>query len=499
MLYEDLKLYLQTNLPKASLDFVWNDTYNNNFFNYIANKLPEQDLNDEKNLFIIRQVFKDYFEDIGYLLFKINEKKIKFKIFSYKTEPKDSINLSLIIKIIDDNENLIEFEYNNKHDQILLKKELVSYINNFAYRITNEEINKKELVKYAIRKALQLNESDLVINKNLQIFIKLFRHKKVAESEKNTIASRYNGIDEKELIAFKNEYFISQTNKDFFQYIAKSFVDIYLIKEKIDNNYYETKVFSLIQSIIVDKLTDLFDHNEDFFIGFSGYIFRLNFKNVFAYIADSILDELTSSNHIMEFLKYYSLNVVILDSKKYKIPSLKADDGKQWNSISILSVTKMYIKTKKSMQNIISQFENKEDKVYSYYIDDFSPIEYNSQLTKDIREIEEEINSNRHKLDVTLEEIDELKSKDKKEFYIQEITSLKETIHELKKEMNELIKDKVSKNILKEYSELQRGLDILDKRYKREEKILKQNEKAYLSIKNALIKALISKKELIKY
>jgi len=498
MLYEDLKLYLQTHLPRPTLDFVWNDEYNNDFFNYLAEKIPTQNLNDKIHTYIIKQVFKDYFEDIGYLLFKITEENIKFKIFPYKTKAKDSVNLNKIIKIICDNEDLIEFEYNDKDDQILITKELVTNINNFVHNITNEEINKKELIKYAIREALELKESDLVINKNSQIFIKLFTHKKVADNKKNTIASRFNGIDEKQLLAFKDEYFSSKNNEDFFKQVAKSFVKIYLVKEKIDNDYYETKVFSIIQSIIIDKLINQFDNNEDFFIGFSGYIFRLHFKDVFKYIADSILDELSSSNnYIMEFLKYYSLDIVIIDGKKYKIPSLKADNAQQWNSISILSVTKMYIKTKKSIQRIISLFENKEDKIITYYIDDLSPIEYNSQLTKDIREVEEELNTNRHKLDITFEEMNASKSKDKKEKYQQEIKNLKQIVYELKKEMSDLANDKIPQTIIKEYAELQRDLDALDKNYKRESKILKQNEEAYLSIKSALVKALISKKELI--
>jgi len=136
MLYEDLKLYLQTNLPRPSLDFIWNDEYNEKFFNYITEKFPQENLEDKENSYIIKQVFKDYFANIGYLLFKLNEKSIKFKIFPYKIEPKDSVNLDSIVDIIDNNENLITFDYKGKSNQILIKKELVANINNFAYEIT---------------------------------------------------------------------------------------------------------------------------------------------------------------------------------------------------------------------------------------------------------------------------------------------------------------------------------------------------------------------------
>jgi len=65
----------------------------------------------------------------------------------------------------------------------------------------------------------------------------------------------------------------------------------------------------------------------------------------------------------MEFLKYYSLDIIIIAGKKYKIPSLRTDTGQQWNSISILSVTKMYIKTKNSLEKIASSTKEKEDKI----------------------------------------------------------------------------------------------------------------------------------------
>lgn len=499
MIYKEVKFYLQTHLLRPSVDFKWTDEENEKLFTYINEKFDLEYLQKKENLLKIKQAFKDFFEPVGYILFKLKDSKIKFRIFPYKLEPKDSINLEAMVNIIGENVDSVEFNYKGKDDQILLNKDLVSKINKYVSNINNEEINKKELVKHSVRTALVLSESDLIINRNSQIFVKKFRYKNIlTESQKGTIAGRYNGINEEELRTFEIDYFNTEENKDFFTYVAKSFVEIYLIEQRIDNNYYEAKAFSLIQSIIVDQLTSQFDHNRDFFIGFAGYIFRIHFKDVFAHIADFILHEVSLSNtHMIDFLKYYSLDVIIIGGKKYQIPSLQSDNGQHWNSISILSVAKTYVKTKISVQEITKKFYVTEDKIQEHMIGDLTPLEYNSDINIDVQKVIEKINISRHKLDVTVDSIDSSKDKSRKQMFKQDAKDIREHLDELNKEKDFLINKKIQSNKLNQYVMLQREVDSLDRNYKRESQILEQNEKAYQSIKNALVKALISKKELL--
>ncbi len=500
MAYSELIYYLKANLQKPSINFRWSDEDNKKLFEHINEFFPDESIDKYENILEIKRAFKEYFESVGYILFKMTNKQIRLKVFPYTIEPKESVNLGSIVDILNENEDLIEYNYKGKEDQILIKEELVEKINEFAYAIENEEINKKELIKYAIREALKLKHSDIIISKKNKIFIKIFTYKKsVPETQKNTIANRYNGIDEEELITFQNDYFSLQENKDFFYFTAKRFVDIYFKEKKITNDNYELKVFSYIQSIIIEQLSEEFNQNNDFFIGFSGYIFRIYFKEVFEHIADLILEEISHLNgYMIDFLKYYSLDIIIVDGVKYKIPSLQSDSGQHWNSVSILSVSKAYVKTKLSIDVIKKDYYNLENQISTLYIGENTPLEHNAKTLRDIQTVEISINKLKHKYDIKTDSLSASKNDAKKELLRNEIHQITEELSSFEKEKTKLIRQKIKPDILNKFSSLDRDLNILDRQFTRESKVLEQSEKAYQSIKSALVKALVAKKEHIK-
>ena len=384
MLLAKLKIHLKTIIGTPSIDFEWSDEHNENFFSYLNDNLESMAIQDKEIQQTIKQALREHFESVGYILFKMSQTQLRMKIFAYKIEPKDSINLQAIIDIIDKNEDLIEYDYNGKDDLICLQNELTFKLTHFVNKITNEEINKKELLKYAVREAFELKPSDIVIQKNNQIFIKLFNGIKiheVTESEKNTIANRYNGFDENVLNSFYKNFCLKDENKKFFYSIAEQFVNIYLLEKKIDNLTYEKYVFSFIQSIIIEQLESSFDGEKEFFKGFSGYTFRIHFKDVFENMANLILTEVSASNkHIIEFLKYYSLNVVVVDGKKYKVPEIEAENGLKWSVSSMMSIVKIYIKTEQSIDALLGKKEALQDEIKDLYIHNLSPMEYNNKL-----------------------------------------------------------------------------------------------------------------------
>ena len=113
--------------------------------------------------------------------------------------------------------------------------------------------------------------------------LKLFDDKninKVPDDKKETIANRFNGVDEDSLNSFYKDFFIKEDNKDFFYFVAEEFVDTYFLDKQINNLTYEKHSFSLIQSITKEHLLDSFDNSDEFFKGFSGYVFRIHFKEV---------------------------------------------------------------------------------------------------------------------------------------------------------------------------------------------------------------------------
>lgn len=502
MLISKLKTYLKTTLDAPSIDFKWSDEDNEKFFLYLNELITLESISDNDIQKTIKQAFKEYFEPVGYILFKMSQTQLRIKIFPYKIEPKDSANLDAIIDIIVENEDSIEYNYNNKEDLICLQKDLTLKLVHFVNKIDNEEINKKELLKYAVREAFELNENDIVIIKNNQIFIKLLDSssvREVKEEEKNTIAGRYNGIEEDELVSFYNDFFLKEINVDFFQIVAEQFVDIYMLDKKIDNSAYEKYVFSIIQSIITEHLTSSFDHNNNsFFKGFSGYIFRIHFKEVFGHIANLVLSEMISSNnYIIDFLKYYSLNIVVVDGQKYKVPEIEAENGLKWNVVSMISVVKVYIKTKISLEDIKDKKYQLIEALNSLLIDTLSPMEYNNNINKEIEKISQSLVHTTSKLNIYVDSLNSLKNDADKAVLRGNVEQVKKEIQILKNEKTKLLSKLVKKEILNKYNDTKREIDSLIRQEKRDEKTLEQNKESYTSIKNSLVKALSSKKVLL--
>jgi len=399
-----------------------------------------------------------------------------------------------IIDIIQDNETEIIEDYNNKEDLVAIKKTLRDKIFSFINSKT-VTADKKDLVKFCIREYFELEDRDIIVIQKNQIIIKLLDDQsihEVSEDEKCTIAGRYNGINEDDLESFYNDVFLQEDSEDFFYLVADIFVREYLIGKELDNNTYEQNVFPIIQSIITKKLEETFDHNEEFFKGFSGFVFRKHFKEVFVYIADFILNKLAESNDfIINFLKYYSLNVVIVNGKRYKVPAIEAEDGWKWNVASMMPVIKVFIKADTAVYTLENEINSLKAKTLEYHISNISPVAYNSNIKKEIDIIRQEVLYEAKRLDahVLVLKDDIQNNKLKKE--IQKIRQNIETMRLNIKNLEEKIipKDKIIK-----YTDLKRDLDSKVRYKEREEIVLKKNEKTFNSIANALVKALTSKK-----
>jgi hypothetical protein len=191
--------------------------------------------------------------------------------------------ISDIVNIVQENEDLIEYDYKGKENQILVNKELVVKILIYIKSI-KEKIDLNSLLRLSIRESFELLENDIVIIKNGYIFIKLVEEiekNDVPASEENTISNRYNGFSEEEMESFHTEFFSDIDNKAFFPLIARNFVDIYLNEKKIINEVYEKNVISYLHNMTLERLTNMYDNSDGFFKGFAGYVFRIHFKEVF--------------------------------------------------------------------------------------------------------------------------------------------------------------------------------------------------------------------------
>jgi len=411
----------------------------------------------------------------------------------------DNETLDAFIEIVEKNQEEILYDYKGKENQILIKSALVQRIATFLKQHPSlEKYSLKDLLKAYIREAFELHENAVVISKNGHIFIKIIDEtvkKKVEEKDKGTVKSRYNGIKEEELESFYNEFFTEDENKNFFQEVAYEFVHQYLIAKKISNEEFEKNIFSYIHAITFNKLTKIYDEEDGFFLGFAGYIFRLHFKEVFGIISELILDEIATSNpYMVEFLNYYSQDILVIKGIKYKIPHIEAQNGLRWTVPSMLSIVKIYTKAKNTIQTLKKEHEKYKQRVEKYHVNGISPIKYNELLITERAGIDIEIDHVTRVINILSDKIDFTKDQEKKKFLRDDLKQEQKKLKELERKKEDTQKRVIKQSVLSEYITLQKELDTITRKLQREKKMLKQNEEAYNSIKNALVKALISKK-----
>lgn len=401
-----------------------------------------------------------------------------------------------IIYFIKDNSDLIEYK---KNHIIIMPNALKNGIYELLQKNNSEKFDEKDLIKSAVRKILKLKESDIIVIKQDHIFIKLFnevKRNKVSSSSENTIADRFNGIDESELDDFYDEYFSEEESKIFFNSIVKQFVEICFIEEKIDNNVYEKNVFGYIQELVMEHLTSEFDHSLEFLKGFSGYIFRIHFNDVFESIAEFMLNEISISNEYMiEFLKYYSLNIVIVNGEKYIVPSLETEGGLKWNVISMLSIAKVYTRTRTSVKSLKKEIRIVDEKILKLFINKLSPVEYNNLYKKEKNKLSDKLRKEGRVLENMLDSVHIEKDEKIKDKIKRDIERAKNNIRETKRSIDLLATKEIDRKKIDQYLILEREIDTMIREVKAQEKILAQNKNSFESIKKSLVKALISKKQ----
>ena len=413
----------------------------------------------------------------------------------------DIKNYDDLVDIVYDNENFIERNYHSKEDQTLIHKELVIKIIDYLKKPIYENLDKNEILKTIARDVLELSINDVIIIKKNYIFIKIYndnKRYKVKSDEVNTSAGRYNGIDESELKDFYDEYYSDNDIEELFLDISDIFVEKYFLETHISNYAYEKEVFKLIQKLIIEDLEAEFDCSKEFSKGFAGYIFRIHFKLVFQYIAELILKEVAYSNkHIIEFLKYYSLDVVVMDGKRYKVPELITEDGLKWNVVSMMAMVKTYIKTEEYILETENEINKLDNKISSLYVGDLSPIEHNKLIQENYIRIEEKIKLNSKRMNKVQDSLAISKNENNNIVLKKELEKFKNERVKLIEQKTKIQNKRVNQKNITQYQDFRKNIVSLLRGTTAKYKILKQNDAAFQSIKSALVKALISKKRLV--
>ncbi len=405
-----------------------------------------------------------------------------------------------IAAIIDEHEDLIYEEYNGKSDQVLLDKKLVQLIVNALKEVDQNLLH--DTIKTILRDLFELEKQDIILFKNGYIFIKLVSdlEQNIPQGRKSSAEARYNGFDERELIEFYHEFITPQKNSELIESVSKRFVNEYIIKKQISNHEYEQKAFGYIKQLYFEELVKEFENDDEFIMGFAGYIFRINFEKVFEKIAQNLLEHLIKGNKsVVKFLDYYSQEVLIINNAKYRIPSIMTESGHKFKVNTILPIARIYLTTKKRLEELSQKISKLQEETKKFFTQDgFSPVEKQHKVKERLLIVSNKLKENLDMIEKLYNVVLSQKIEDDQKKALKEkIQKLKTQSDALLEEKEQLESFKLPPGVISKYQKLQKELDTLKREYNTKMSVLKQNEKSYHEIIKALVKALISKKKRI--
>lgn len=503
MIYQDTKRFLKKHLKSPRLDYEWGTKDNLLFLKFLESRFSSQEL--DLAPMEVREAVRDFFEPLCKVIVNFSKDKgIVYKCFEYRTEPKDSKHLEQIIHIIQSNYKHIEYPFQGKNDLICLMGKIRRLIN-MEIHDSDESINKKKLIKYAITKALNLDSRDVVFYLKRKYLVKIFDKNLYLASKRNidspkqrdVSVEKFNGFDEDELQSHYELLFEDVDIDDFLNLVVSELFIQKINFAKIDTTFFEKYALRAIRDILASELTHYTDANKEYLIGFAGYIFRKNFHYVYLKIASVILEEIANDNKdALEFLKHYSGETILLDGEKYKVPSLEKEDGSKWIIQSAIAISTMWVKTKQKIDKL-SLSSNDID----------ARLSLSSDAEIEIEKLEETKNALHQELDTLNIEMEHKKFDRNviKEFHGHsdafqiELTSMKEKISQVEMSISEVeseIEVMISKN--KEAMNEKKKLLILKTKTQNDMNILNQNlkvnNKLYQSILSSLANALTKKR-----
>lgn len=393
-----------------------------------------------------------------------------------------------IINLIQTNESLIDFNYNGIKDLIIIQNTLFTKISTMT--------KDKDLIKKSVRIALKLDNKALVIVKKERIVIKILINIKrnTVDEENPSEANRCNGYSIDEIEDLYNDYFDEDSLNDFIEDISYDVFKYLFVRTRVTNDYYEKNVYPIIQKLIIDKL-DNFDVDITLKKGFAGYILRVNFLEVFTYIAEDILESIAyRDEYLMNWIKYYHGKIVVDGNQRFEAPYLVNSDGQKYNPSAIFGTVAMWHKTNENILVFNKRLQDTKDKLAVLKIDNLSPREYKQEIVLERQGLEKDISDINERLEELLDERIFVKDDDLKFDINEEIQELRQVLREDKSELNEMNLEVTSIDTDTSRA-LEENILRIQKNLMHEESIVKQNIKLYSSIKSALIKALTSKRK----
>ncbi|MBN2895834.1 MAG: hypothetical protein JXK05_08115 [Campylobacterales bacterium] len=508
MIYQDTIRFLKQHLGQATSSDHWNARLNLQFLLFLQSRYGDTEIRKETHE--IKEAFGFFFESVGMLIFEFSlEQGVVFTLHPYQIEPYQSRHLASLIGIIQSRRRDVIFPYQQRNDQMALTGPIRRAVNALI-ATTDESVNKKELIRLAIRKALLLDDRDLILIQKRKYLVKLFLSATKSVAKPLTPDDDYHtvhSIDPKELRHHYDELFSEIDIEAFLDNVMTVLFTTSLDFDQLTNEIYEKNAIREIRQHIMKELSCYFSGNQEYVEQLSDFILRTHVLDIHKRLAIHIFEQVTLKNRNAErFLQYYSGEIYIENGNKYSIPALMTPDGKHWNTNSVASIAKMWIHARKKLKLIQIEVLNKKNTF------DLQESDYRSTKAH-FETLDQEYNLLAHTTQAQREELEKLrfqiyeetkeKMDPKRELELRsaeinmtkEFSRLKSKFLTLKKERdNEFYEFKNKEELyeanLKERSRLESDLKMLKQN-------LDINSEAYHSILSSLVKALMQRKQLI--
>jgi hypothetical protein len=155
----------------------------------------------------------------------------------------------------------------------------------------------------------------------------------------------------------------------------------------IDNQTFAKTCVPIFRSMIEILLLDIIDNNHrDKIEGFTGYVLRQHFQNIFLYMAKNLLEYVENRDKNAElFIKYYA-DEIILDPNGNKIQKYAITDTKnqKWNFSSIVSIMMQYKQMKLRISSQKETIHTAQGKVSESHADIESEKDHHKLLDEQI-------------------------------------------------------------------------------------------------------------------
>ena len=303
-------------------------------------------------------------------------------------------------------------------------------------------------------------------------------------------------MTDSELDIFYENYFLTNRLDTLLNNVSNSFITENFINNAISNSHYETIVFKSIQNLLITELKKNIEKKEIFYKEASTYIFKKELKNIFASLSDLLLVQLVHGNsNVRSFLQYYALDTIIVNSVKFKVPSIEKEEGINWNTTSMISILKTYVRAEEILAESRISLEKINKKSYSYYINSLSPIEHNKFIDTQYELVENSILEHENRIQVLRDSLSILRKKEDRDATNIELDKYLQYRKELRQRKVKLISQKVKQKDVISYLNLQKEVENIKRSTQHETLLIEKNKNAYQSIKHSLIKALMSKKK----